>query len=143
MFQVAGKIAGDRVRGLNLHIAEPDGDILHIDPGVYQDLEKRRRWIRRTVHDPPAPPMPSPRRAQPSTTGNSPEGHAAMLSSICTIISSTRRAPASVDNMPIGALPSNWRFGFRSRRQARLDSTNTCSAIVVIRATRTAWSDSS
>src|SRR5712691_10672358 len=45
----------DRIWGLNLHVSERDGDILHLNPGMYQDFEERRRWIWRTVHDRPAP----------------------------------------------------------------------------------------
>ena len=59
------------------------------------------------------------------------------------IISSTRRAPASVASISIGVLLSKRRFGFLSHRQAFSTSWNARSAIVVTRATRTALSDSS
>jgi hypothetical protein len=61
----------------------------------------------------------------------------------CRIASSTRRAPVSVASISMGALSSKRRFGFRSHRQVFPVSRNARSAMLEIRATRTALSDSS
>src|SRR5450432_271415 len=141
-------VRGNGVGSLDLQVSEVNRHILQIDPRMYEDFKKRRRRIRRAVDDSPAARMPSAWRAQAATSvqfgmvADTPKDHAKMPSSICAIVSSTRRAPASVASIPRGDLPSKRSLGFRNQRQARFGSPKTCSAMAVSRATRTALSDS-
>lgn len=79
---------------------------------------------------------------QSAMAADPPERHAVMPYSNWRIVSSTRRAPVSVASISIGALPSKRRLGFRNHRHAFPASRNARSAIVAIRATRTALSES-